>query len=145
MARADLRLADARAAHAALRRVMAVAQPNERDRDSVMLNFMLAAETVWKAAQAVLAERIGEQRPFHAGPKATVRECRAAGLLGDEDAEQAMKAIEDRNLVVHTYRLDLALEIHGRIPAHAAVMDRWLSALEAAAAPDAAPPRPEET
>jgi uncharacterized protein YutE (UPF0331/DUF86 family) len=133
VARTGLRLADARAALAALEDVLAVDRPNERDRDSALLNLMLATETVWKAAQAVVADVVGPRGVFPSGPKAAVRECRAAGILTDADAELAFKALEDRNLVVHTYKKALAVEIHGRIATHAGVLRRWLAALEDAA------------
>jgi hypothetical protein len=140
MARSSLKIADARDALAAFEDALSVENPNNRDRDSAVLNFMLAAEAMWKAAQSVLLERYGGSRPLEPGPKGTVRESRVAGLLVDDDAEYAMTVVEDRNLVVHTYRKALAEELQSRLGEHAALLRRWLHSIEAAAQRDPSPP-----
>jgi hypothetical protein len=69
-----------------------------------------------------------------ASPNATIRAARALGWLSDEDAQAAIKLGEERNLAVHMYRDQVAQQIEGHLAAHAALLRRWLEALQRRAA-----------
>ena len=47
-------------------------------------------------------------------------------MLNDLETEAALKALDDRNLTVHTYNEDLADLIASRIPGHATTLSLWL-------------------
>jgi uncharacterized protein YutE (UPF0331/DUF86 family) len=51
-------------------------------------------------------------------------------LLDGEQAEQALVMMKDRNLIVHAYTDALAEDVCRRIPAHAAILARWLEAMQ---------------
>lgn len=101
-------------------------------RDSAILRFTLATETVWKAARSVIADRMGAERLTSASPKAMVRESQIAGFLTEEQAEVAIEMMNDRNLTVHTYDEDKANELFSRLPSHAALIEAWISAMQSA-------------
>ena len=71
-----------------------------------------------------------------ASPNATIRPARALGRLSDEDAQAAIKLGEERNLAVDMYRSQVGQQIEGRLAAHAALLRRWLDALQRRAAAD---------
>jgi uncharacterized protein YutE (UPF0331/DUF86 family) len=134
MARLEERLADAQAALATLeelanRDILSVAE-----RDGAILRLVYTFEAIWKAA-ALLLER--KEGIAVGSPKAAVRAARRAGFLSDEDAENALRIAEDRNLTVHMYKRDLGEAVAERLAAHAGLLRRWLAALQArAGAPD---------
>ncbi|SMF75771.1 nucleotidyltransferase substrate binding protein, HI0074 family [Azospirillum oryzae] len=101
-------------------------------RDSAILRFTLATETVWKAARSVIVDQMGAERLNSASPKAMVRESQIAGFLTEEQAEAAMRMMNDRNLTVHTYDEEKAEELFSRLPAHAALIESWISAMQSA-------------
>jgi len=84
-------------------------------------------EAVWKACQKVLAAL---ENVSAASPNATIRAARALGWLSDEDAQAAIKLGAERNLAVHMYRDQLGEQIEQHLAARAALLRRWLKALE---------------
>ncbi len=101
-------------------------------RDSAILRFTLATETAWKAARSVIDDQMGAEHLTSASPKAMVRESQIAGFLTEEQAEAAMRMMNDRNLTVHTYDEEKANELFSRLPAHAALIESWISAMQSA-------------
>jgi len=69
-----------------------------------------------------------------ASPNAAIRATRALGWLLDEDAQAAIKLGEERNLAVDMYRDQVAHQIEGHLAGHAALLRRWLEALQRRAA-----------
>jgi hypothetical protein len=90
------------------------------ERDCAILRLIYTFEAVWKACQQLLAEREGIDI---ASPNAAIRAARRVGWLSDGDGR-------DRNLAVHMYRSHIGEEIGERLAAHAAVLCRWLVALQ---------------
>lgn len=121
-------------AHQALARLREVlARPaDDVVRDSAILRFTLATETVWKAARSVIADQMGAERLNSASPKAMVRESQIAGFLTEEQTELALAMMNDRNLTVHTYDEEKAEDLFSRLPAHAALIESWISAMRSA-------------
>lgn len=131
MARIEERLADAQAALATLEELVNRDTLSIAERDGAILRLVYTFEAVWKAAALVLEQREGI---VVGSPKAAIRGSRRAGLLDDDDTEDAIKIADDRNLTVHMYKQDLGKEIAVRLAGHAAVLHRWLDALKERAA-----------
>ena len=132
---ADLarRLAQAEAALATLEEIVGGASRSPIERDGAVLRLIYTFEAVWKACQTALAER----EALEVGsPNTAIRAARRLGWLSDEDAEAAVRIARDRNLAVHMYRDEIGAQIDERLPAHAALLRRWLEALRQRAASD---------
>ena len=126
MARLEIRLAEAGAALATLDEAAENAAQSSIARDSAILRLIYTFEAVWKACQAVLAER---ENVEVASPNGAIRATRRLGWLSDEDADAAMQIGRDRNLAVHMYRGQIGDEIRQRLAGHSGVLHRWLAAL----------------
>jgi uncharacterized coiled-coil protein SlyX len=122
----ETRLAEAEAALATLDEAVAREPRSLMERDSAILRLIYTFEALWKACQELLAEREDIEA---ASANTTIRAARRLGWLSDEDAEAAMKISRDRNLAVQMYRGRIGAEIDERLGAHAALLQRWLSAL----------------
>jgi hypothetical protein len=128
LGRLEERVSDAERAQAALAELLDAARApmSSRDRDALLLRFMLAAEATWKAAPLYLRSAHGVDE---GSPKGCVRASLQVALLGAKDAEATMELLDDRSLVVHTDREELAQAIAQRIPRHAQVLRRWLEGM----------------
>lgn len=127
MADVKRRLKQARKALATLAGSAVRARPTLDQRDAAIQRFEYTFEAVWKAAQAVLAEREGVSA---ASPKSCIRACREAGFLADNDTAAAIRMTDDRNLTVHMYLEPLARRVYRRLGRYATLLERWLSAME---------------
>jgi hypothetical protein len=128
------RLTEAGAALATLEEAIGKTVHSVLERDGAILRLIYTFEALWKASQQLLAESEG----INVGsPNATIRAARRVGWLSDEDARAAFDIGSDRNLAVHMYRGQIGEETEERLAAHAALLRRWLAALQARAeAPD---------
>ena len=131
MVRLATRLAEAEAALATLDEAVGKEPRSLMERDSAILRMIYTFEAMWKACQQLLAEREDTEV---ASPNTSIRTARRLGWLSDEDAEAAMKIGRDRNLAVHMYRGQIGADIDERLSGHAAVLRRWLDALQKRAA-----------
>jgi uncharacterized protein YutE (UPF0331/DUF86 family) len=127
VARLATRLVEAEAALATLDEAVGTEPRSLMERDSAILRLIYTFEAVWKACQQLLAEREDTEV---ASPSTSIRAARRLGWLSDEDAEAAMKIGRDRNLAVHMYRGQIGADIDERLSGHAAVLRRWLEALQ---------------
>jgi uncharacterized protein YutE (UPF0331/DUF86 family) len=127
MARLATRLAEVEAALSTLDEAIWTEPRSLMERDSAILRLIYTFEAVWKASQQLLADKEDIEV---ASPNTAIRAARRLGWLSDEDAEAAMKIGRDRNLAVHMYRGELGAEIGERLAGHAAVLRRWLEALQ---------------
>jgi len=118
------RLAALRKALARLREALRATGSADIARDAAIQRFELCAELSWKAVQA-RARALGRDCRF---PKECLRLAFEAGWIDDEAGW--LRLWEDRNLTSHTYDEALAREIHARLPAHLARMERLPAALE---------------
>jgi uncharacterized protein YutE (UPF0331/DUF86 family) len=126
VARLERRLAEAEAALATLDEAVTTASRSLMERDGAILRLIYTFEAIWKSCQAML----GEREDIEVGsPNTAIRAARRLGWLSDEDAEAAIKVGKDRNLAVHMYRGQLGAEIEERLAVHAALLRRWLDAL----------------
>lgn len=128
MERLRQRLHAAQQALGTLEELAFLAQPSRVERDAAIQRFEYTVEATWKAAQLRLAHDYGVES---ASPKPVIRNCAQNGVLCEDDARLAMDMIDDRNLTAHTYNEALAIAIFSRLPAHARLLRRWLTALAA--------------
>jgi Nucleotidyltransferase substrate binding protein like len=131
VARLATRLAEAVAALATLDEAVKIEPRSLMERDSAILRLIYTFEAVWKACQQLLAEREDTEV---ASPNTSIRAARRLGWLSDQDAEAAMIIGRDRNLAVRMYRGQIGADIDERLTRHAAVLRRWLEALQRRAA-----------
>ena len=127
MARLERRLAVAEAALATFDEAVATASQSLIGRDSAILRMIYTFEALWKACQQLLAD---QEDTEVASPNTAIRAARRLGWLSNADAEAAIKIGRDRNLAVHK----IGEEIAERLVDHAAVLRRWLDALQKRAA-----------
>ena len=127
MERLTERLAVASRALERLQQITELPQIGEIERDAVIQRFEFTFEAVWKAAQFHLLKVEGLDV---ASPKAAIRACREVGLLDEQEAMQALRMADDRNLTVHTYNEQLAEQILERIMGYQVLLDHWLTAMK---------------
>jgi Nucleotidyltransferase substrate binding protein like len=127
MERLDRRLAETAAALATLDELAGRSERSLVERDGAVLRLIYSYEAVWKACQKVLATL---ENVSAASPIATIRATRALGWLSDEDAQAAIKLGQEHNLAVHMYRDQVGQRIEQHVATHAALLRRWLEALQ---------------
>jgi nucleotidyltransferase substrate binding protein (TIGR01987 family) len=88
-------------------------------RDAGIKRFEYTYEAVWKTAQAYFA--VNENLDL-SSPTAVTRASFRAAILTEDEARDALRMAQDRNLTVHTY--------DDRLPGHARLMSKWLDALK---------------
>ena len=128
MERLRQRLTLAEKALATLDEVETLALPDAVARDLTIMRFIYTFEACWRALQRYLnlVEGVDVETP-----KACMRGARDAGLLTDQETETALVMVDDRNLTVHTYNEQLAIQIIGRMAGHVSVMRSLLAAMTA--------------
>jgi nucleotidyltransferase substrate binding protein (TIGR01987 family) len=127
MDRVRERLEDGLKALATLEKVVDLPRPSDVERDAAIQRFEYTFEMTWKAAQAYLTDR---EFLEVASPRATIRGSFKAGLFSDEIAEKFMKMANDRNLTVHTYKEEFAVQLYSRLAGHAALLRLWLGEIQ---------------
>lgn len=135
MARIEERLAEGSAALATLDELAGRDDLSLAERDGAILRLVYTFEAIWKAAALLLES---SERIEVGSPGGTIRACRQVGWLDDEDAEAMLKLATERNLTVHMYKQTIGQAIASHLAAHAALLRRWLDALEKQAALDRA-------
>jgi nucleotidyltransferase substrate binding protein (TIGR01987 family) len=92
--------------------------------DGTIQRFEFCYELVWKTMQR-FARFVGFDPR---SPRDAFRVAYKQGWIEDEDLWLSM--LRDRNLTSHTYKIDLALEIYGRIKAYHPEMKRIAGVLK---------------
>jgi len=127
----ETRLAEAEAALATLGDAVGRQPRSLIERDSAILRLIYTFAVVAKACSRLLADR---ERIKAGSPTAAIRAARGLGWLPDEDAEAAMQACRDRNLAFQMYHAGIGDDVASRLGGHAALLRRWLEALQRRAA-----------
>jgi nucleotidyltransferase substrate binding protein (TIGR01987 family) len=122
------RLTTARAALSTLDELAHKPERSKVERDAAMQRFEYTFEAVWKAVQLYLREVEGLDL---GSPKAVARASLQVGILDEGETRLALAMADDRNLTVHTYNEELAEEIAGRLPTHAALLRQWVEKIAA--------------
>ena len=125
------RLAEAEAALATLDEAVGRQPRSLIERDSAIFRLIYTFAVVSKACSRLLADH---ERITAGSPTAAIRAARRLGWLPDEGAEAAMQACRDRDLAFQMYHTGIGDDIAERLAAHAALLRRWLEALQRRAA-----------
>lgn len=83
-------------------------------RDASIQRFEFTVELAWKSIQKFLRE----EKIICRSPKECLKEAFKFGLI--EDDPIWLQMIEDRNLTVHTYDENTAMEVYSRLPKYLA-------------------------
>jgi nucleotidyltransferase substrate binding protein (TIGR01987 family) len=89
--------------------------------DATIQRFEFCIELCWRMLKARLLLEGLDAR----SPRATLREAYSVGWIDNEELWIAM--MKDRNLTVHTYKQQVALEVWSRLPLYAAAMRSTLA------------------
>ena len=93
-------------------------------RDSGIKRFELCFELAWKVIQRYLRDRGLDCR----SPRDCFREAFTYGLLTQENTWVQM--VHDRNLSVHTYNEELAIQLHSRLPGYLPALRQLLGEMQ---------------
>ena len=100
----------------------------EMERDGLIQRFEFAFEIMWKCGKDYLLDREGLDV---ASPKKVIRSLREVGLFSDEETEQALKMVDDRNLTAHTHDETMAVALAQRIVEYEKLLLEWLMRMKA--------------
>lgn len=127
MERVKERLGEAFQALTTFEKVAGLARPTDIERDAAIQRFEYTFEMTWKAAQAYLAD---QGMTEIASPKNVIRASFKADLFNEETAAKIMQMVNDRNLTVHTYKEEFAIQLYNRLAGHAALLRAWLAEIQ---------------
>jgi nucleotidyltransferase substrate binding protein (TIGR01987 family) len=111
------------------------AEPIENDRDvaGILQGFAFTFELAWKVVQDEIERRGYAER----GPRLSLAAGLRAGVVPAEDADAWSDALEDRNMVAHTYRPDWARDLAERVgKQYLPILERLAESADARAAED---------
>lgn len=91
---------------------------NVHYRNSSILCFMLAYEQCWKSLNRALQEKEAVEVT---GSRSILKEAYRMEWLGEDD-QIWLNSVKDRNLIVHTYNENQAIEIYLRLADYAKAM-----------------------
>ncbi|MEA3507880.1 MAG: nucleotidyltransferase substrate binding protein [Synergistota bacterium] len=121
------RLADSRRALATLKEALEVSNPSLLERDGAIQRFEYSFEALWKTSQLFLQIAEGVEAK---SPKSCIRSLGDCGLLSPEETVSFLSVADDRNLTVHTYIEEVAVQIFSRLPGHSRLMISVLERME---------------
>lgn len=82
-------------------------------RDSLIQRFEYCTDLFWKALREFIINKHGVESP--ASPKATVKTAFDIDIINNDQYQQLVASINDRNLTSHAYREDVAILISSHI------------------------------
>ncbi len=94
----------------------------EMEQDGLIQRFEFCFEIMWKCGKDYLLDRDGIDV---ASPKKVIRALREVGVFSDEETEQALRMVDDRNLTAHTYDEDMAAALVKRIYDYEKLLQQW--------------------
>lgn len=97
-------------AYEKLREFINTDNKSEKDRAAIIHAYEYTFELWWKALQRYLQDY---ETVTEFGPGATIRNAFQFGII--DDGQDYMDMLRDRNLIAHTYKENIAIEIHDRI------------------------------
>lgn len=97
-------------AHSKLKEFVETDNGSEKDRSAIINAFQYTFELWWKTMQKYMQE---QQLLEELGPAATIRGAFHYQFIDDGDSFMAM--LKDRNLITHTYKEDVAIDIYTNI------------------------------
>ncbi|RYG74453.1 DUF86 domain-containing protein [Lentibacillus lipolyticus] len=127
MERLQERLGNANRALTAFYEVVGNDKPSTVERDAAIQRFEFSFEVCWKAGKQFLFNVEGLDV---GSPKGVIRSFREVGVLSENEAILGLQMADDRNLTVHTYNEDLAMEIYGRLQQYYNLLRAWANRME---------------
>jgi nucleotidyltransferase substrate binding protein (TIGR01987 family) len=127
MERIKERLAEAFQALSTFERVVGLAKPTDVERDAAIQRFEYTFEMTWKTAQAYLAD---QGLLEISSPKNVIRSSFKMEMFDEETAGKIIGMANDRNLTVHTYKEEFAIQLYSRLASHAALLRQWLTEIK---------------
>lgn len=85
-------------------------EQTEKDRAAIIHAYEFTFELWWKTLQRYLQDY---ETVTEFGPGATIRNAFQFGII--DEGQEYMDLLRDRNLIAHTYKENVAIEIHDRI------------------------------
>ncbi len=92
-------------------------------RDSLIQRFEYCVDAVWKYIKLYLWTKLGSEQNH---PKPVFRECLKAGLINDQEVEQLIDMVDDRNMTSHAYKESIANKVSANIPDYYSIMKKLL-------------------
>jgi len=86
-------------------------------RDSLIQRFELSVDLFWKYVKRYLQKKVKQAIEINA-PRPVIRDACRAKLISEEDAEDILTMIDDRNMSSHIYKEEIAEQISSRIINH---------------------------
>lgn len=97
-------------------------------RDSMIKRFEFCVDLFWKYVKTFLEEQM-QQVIEIASPKPIIKDACKAKLITEEDAENILKMIIDRNKSSHIYKEEVADQISNNIKNYYQIMRHYLDKL----------------
>ena len=129
MANLNNRLESLETALVRLEEVCAIENLSDIERDSLILRFQFSFELLWKCGKDYLAEVEGISA---ASPRRVIRHCCELEIISEEQAQELLRAADDRNLSAHTYDEELARKLETRIKKYAPLFREFFINLQSA-------------
>jgi nucleotidyltransferase substrate binding protein (TIGR01987 family) len=109
-------------AYEKLREFIDTDNKSEKDRAAIIHAYEYTFELWWKSLQRYLQDY---ETVEECGPGATIRNAFQFGII--DDGQDYMDMLRDRNLIAHTYKENIAIEIHDRIVTiHINTLERFI-------------------
>ncbi|MBM7600622.1 nucleotidyltransferase substrate binding protein (TIGR01987 family) [Virgibacillus halotolerans] len=126
MERLHERLQSAKRALDTLREIVSIDEPSTIERDAGIQRFEYSFEACWKAAKQYLYDVEGLDI---GSPKGVMRAFREVGIFSEDETILGLHMVNDRNLTVHTYNEELAIEIFSKLPHYHQLLSNWMDRL----------------
>ena len=129
MERISERLQETRKAHKTLSEALDQESLSNLERDGAIQRFEYTFESVWKMARVYLLEYEGITAN---SPKTCFRSLGEMNILSEEETIEALKMADDRNLTVHMYIEEVAIQIFSHLKSYASLIEKIIRRIEKA-------------
>lgn len=109
-----------------LQEIVEIENPSSIERDAGIQRFKYCFEASRKAGKQYLYDIQGIDI---GSPKGVMRSFREVGVFFENETILSLQMVNDRNLTVHTYNEELAIEIFGNIPKYYKLLKDWIERL----------------
>ncbi len=127
MERISERLQETRKAHKTLSEALDQKSLTILERDGAIQRFEYTFESVWKTARIYLLEYEGITANSH---KMCFRSLGEMNILTEEETIEALKMADDRNLTVHMYIAEVAVQIFNHLKNYSSLIDKIIQRIE---------------
>ncbi|MDO6449130.1 HI0074 family nucleotidyltransferase substrate-binding subunit [Oceanobacillus profundus] len=100
-----------------------ITEPTTVERDAAIQRFEYSFEACWKTAKQYLYDVEGIDI---GSPKGVIRSSREVGIFSERETILGLNMVDHRNLTVHTYNEELALEIFASLPQYYQLLRKWV-------------------